>query len=239
MMERPLRRRRVNPQHDAEKHIKLQADKAGIIEQFINPYKGRGVFATEIFYKGDFVLEYRGKLLQQEPCLHTKKDSDVEEVFLFDFQWKGNCWCLDASVEDKSLGRLANDDHKNPNCKMKTIEVGGIPHLCLFAIRDIVTGEEITYNYGDAAWPWRKKKSHPEVHQESDDDTTRSQKSHPEVHQESDDDTTRSQKSHPEVHQESDDDTTRSQKSHPEVHQESDDDTTRSQKSHPEVHATS
>lgn len=64
---------------------------------------------------------------------------------------------LDASVEDKSLGRLVNDDHNKPNCKMKTIDVGGMPHLCLFALRDIAPGEEITYNYGDAGWPWRKQ----------------------------------------------------------------------------------
>lgn len=64
---------------------------------------------------------------------------------------------LDASVEDKSLGRLVNDDHIKPNCKIKTIDVGGMPHLCLFALRDIAPGEEITYNYGDSDWPWSKQ----------------------------------------------------------------------------------
>ena len=64
---------------------------------------------------------------------------------------------LDASLEDKSLGRLVNDEHKNPNCKMQTIQVDNMPHLCLFAIRDIVPGEEVTYNYGDSDWPWRKQ----------------------------------------------------------------------------------
>ena len=64
---------------------------------------------------------------------------------------------LDASVEDKSLGRLVNDDHIKPNCKIKAIDVGGMPHLCLFALRDIAPGEEITYNYGDSDWPWRRQ----------------------------------------------------------------------------------
>ena len=62
---------------------------------------------------------------------------------------------MDASVKDTSLGRLINDDHKNPNCKIKVIEVDGKPHLCLFALKNIVPGEEITYNYGDSDWPWR------------------------------------------------------------------------------------
>lgn len=47
--------------------------------------------------------------------------------------------------------------HINPNCKMWTIAVDGMPHLCLFAIRDIMPGEEVTYNYGDSDWPWRKQ----------------------------------------------------------------------------------
>lgn len=40
---------------------------------------------------------------------------------------------------------------------MKTIKVDGKPHLCLFALKDISPGEEITYNYGDSHWPWRCK----------------------------------------------------------------------------------
>lgn len=62
---------------------------------------------------------------------------------------------IDASKEDGSLGRLVNDDYKSPNCKIKKIGVGGKPHLCLFSIKDIASGEEITYNYGDSNWPWR------------------------------------------------------------------------------------
>ncbi|XP_049337615.1 uncharacterized protein LOC125802998 isoform X2 [Astyanax mexicanus] len=32
-----------------------------------------------------------------------------------------------------------------------------MPTLCLFALRDILPGEEINYNYGDSDWPWRKQ----------------------------------------------------------------------------------
>ncbi|KAI4822623.1 hypothetical protein KUCAC02_008155 [Chaenocephalus aceratus] len=59
--------------------------------------------------------------------------------------------------EDESLGRLVNDDHRNPTAKMRQLSVQGKPHLCLFADRDISPGEEITYNYGDSDWPWRCK----------------------------------------------------------------------------------
>ncbi|KAI3354602.1 hypothetical protein L3Q82_019106, partial [Scortum barcoo] len=65
---------------------------------------------------------------------------------------------VDAAKEDGSLGRLISDEHVNPNSKMKTIKIDGKPHLCLFALKDISPGEEITYNYGDFNWPWRCKK---------------------------------------------------------------------------------
>ncbi len=67
------------------------------------------------------------------------------------------CFRVDAAREDGSLGRLVNDDHVNPNSKMKTIRVDREPHLCLFAVKDISPGQEIMYNYGDSDWPWRSK----------------------------------------------------------------------------------
>lgn len=57
-------------------------------------------------------------------------------------------WSINASRKDESLGRLVNDDHLHPNCKMKKMVVKGKPHLFLFALRDICAREEITYNYG-------------------------------------------------------------------------------------------
>ncbi|XP_049417180.1 uncharacterized protein LOC125879377 isoform X5 [Epinephelus fuscoguttatus] len=82
--------------------------------------------------------------------------------------WNGKRYCIDASKEDGTLGRLVNDDHIQPNCKVKRIMVQGKPHLCLFAVKEIFPGEEITYNYGDSSWPWRsmapgEEQSHPKL----------------------------------------------------------------------------
>ncbi|XP_026110119.1 uncharacterized protein LOC113082916 isoform X1 [Carassius auratus] len=74
---------------------------------------------------------------------------------MFEFRYNGKLLCVDAARDDGSLGRLVNDDHINPNSRMKTIRVDGKPHLCLFATRSICPGEEITYDYGDSEWPWR------------------------------------------------------------------------------------
>ncbi|MGL5355475.1 MAG: SET domain-containing protein-lysine N-methyltransferase [Cetobacterium sp.] len=63
---------------------------------------------------------------------------------------------MDASFDDHSLGRLVNDS-KTPNGKMKKLELEGKPHLCLFAVKDIKQGEEITYDYGGNDLPWRSR----------------------------------------------------------------------------------
>lgn len=60
---------------------------------------------------------------------------------------------VDASEDDGSLGRLVNNDEIKPNCKMKTVVYEGKPHLCLFAVKEITQGQEITYNYGDSSCP--------------------------------------------------------------------------------------
>ncbi|KAJ4935950.1 hypothetical protein JOQ06_017475, partial [Pogonophryne albipinna] len=50
---------------------------------------------------------------------------------------------------------------------MRTIVLDGMPHLCLFALRDIAPEEEISYNYGDADWPWRKQVTNEQYYPEA------------------------------------------------------------------------
>ncbi|XP_057199061.1 histone-lysine N-methyltransferase set-1-like [Triplophysa rosa] len=143
------RKKRMHPEHDAKEHVLTGKDKAFIEERHINAFKGRGVFALEHIEKSTFVVQYRGILSQ------SKHVEDTQGNYLFDFTWNGRRYCIDASKEDGSLGRLVNDDHIHPNCKVKTVVFKEKPHLCLFSIRDIFPDEEITYNYGDSSWPWR------------------------------------------------------------------------------------
>ncbi|CAL8238281.1 unnamed protein product, partial [Merluccius merluccius] len=118
----------------------------------------RGVFSCWPFEKRDFLIEYRGEVItKKEQENRVKVYHDALKVFMFDFQFNGQQLCVDAAREDESLGRLVNDDEVNPNSQMKVTRVDGRPHLCLFALKDIGPGEEITY--GDSDWPWRSKTS--------------------------------------------------------------------------------
>lgn len=102
-------KRRKRPQQDAEHYFACKADKPGLQERFIDTYKGRGVFTTEAVFRGDIVLEYRGELSSAESLDWTNLYSDSESVFLFDFQWRGKYWCMGASKEDWTLGRLVKE----------------------------------------------------------------------------------------------------------------------------------
>ncbi|XDV25875.1 hypothetical protein PO909_029708, partial [Leuciscus waleckii] len=121
-----------------------------------NSLLGWGVFTTSHFHKGDFLIEYRGEVINKEEFERRLKLYDNSlEVFLFEFRFNGKQLWVDGAKDDGALGRLVNDDHINANSKMKIIRVDKKPHLCLFAIKDIRPGEEISYNYGDSEWPWR------------------------------------------------------------------------------------
>ncbi|XP_055019308.1 histone-lysine N-methyltransferase ASH1L-like [Boleophthalmus pectinirostris] len=155
-----MRRHRLNPMHDACDHAANARDKTQMLDvKYISPQKGRGVFTLAPFQQGEFVVEYRGVVIDAAEAEHRRRIYHKDCAFMFDFKWKRKWWCIDATLEDNTLGRLVNDDHKTPNCRMKLIEADGKPHLCLFALRDIGQGEEITYDYGGTDWPWRNESS--------------------------------------------------------------------------------
>ena len=49
-----------------------------------------------------------------------------------------------------------NDSKYFVNSKMGRLIIDGQPYLCLFAIKDILPGEEILYSYGVEGLPWHE-----------------------------------------------------------------------------------
>ena len=56
---------------------------------------------------------------------------------------------VDATAETPRLGRLINHSKSQPNCVTRVIPIDDTPHLILVASRDIKSGEELLYDYGD------------------------------------------------------------------------------------------
>lgn len=57
------------------------------------------------------------------------------------------------------MGRLVNEGdgvYEHVNSFMKIVVVNKQPHLCLFALREILPGMELRYDYGNPDQEWRK-----------------------------------------------------------------------------------
>ena len=64
---------------------------------------------------------------------------------------------IDATYTE-GYGRMVNDGiGKSCNCNVKIVFVNAKPHVCLFAGRQILAGEELRYDYGVPDLPWRKQ----------------------------------------------------------------------------------
>ena len=73
---------------------------------------------------------------------------------------------IDATDHYGRLGRYVNDSSPaDPqlNSRMKKVVINNVPHLILFASRDIASGEEIRYDYGEIGW-WRKVSVNSVIH---------------------------------------------------------------------------
>ncbi|XP_060590855.1 uncharacterized protein LOC132745869 isoform X2 [Ruditapes philippinarum] len=114
---------------------------------------GHGVFTLENCDAGELLLEYRGKLRQ------NNHETDIQDTtFLYYFEHERKSYFIDAT-NNSSIARMANDiDYATKaNCKMKKVVVNGVPRLGLFALNEISKGTELRYDYGDKLAPWRKQ----------------------------------------------------------------------------------
>ncbi|XP_059894521.1 N-lysine methyltransferase KMT5A-A isoform X1 [Gadus macrocephalus] len=126
--------------------------------------KGRGVFSTRGFQKGEYVVEYHGDLLLIPDAKRREAEyaqNPATGCYMYYFQYLDKTYCVDATKETGRMGRLLNHS-KTGNCQTKLHDINGVPHLILVASRDIDDGEELLYDYGDrskesiAAHPWLK-----------------------------------------------------------------------------------
>ena len=70
---------------------------------------------------------------------------------------------IDATREDGTLGRLINHSVTQANVLLRIIEIQRKPRLYFEALRDLTSGEELLYDYGErhpsilSANPWLRK----------------------------------------------------------------------------------
>lgn len=135
-------------------HIESNCDPRDLIEPREDPLQSKGlygVFALRLIFKGSFVCEYAGDLIDRREA--ERRNSIYERrskgSYMFYFNCNNKCYCLDATEPTNRLGRLVNHSRRKPNCKMEIFVHQNKPYLILTAIRDIEKNEEILYDYGE------------------------------------------------------------------------------------------
>ncbi len=133
-----------------ENTIKTMIEEGMEIKNIEN--KGRGVFSTRCFQRGEFVCEYAGEIISYKVA---KKREELYAAdpsigcYMYFFEYKSKQYCIDATAETNRLGRLFNHSKTGGNCHTKLFEMNAKPYLILIASRDIKCGEELTYDYGE------------------------------------------------------------------------------------------
>lgn len=119
--------------------------------------KGRGIFATRLFKKDEFLAFYKSEMVREAEGLERMRRYRLEEKgnFLFKFKYNGSVYYMDATEEPTagvaSFARLMNHCHPldNPNAKAALKVVNRKPHIIFRCTRDVHPGEEVCYDYND------------------------------------------------------------------------------------------
>lgn len=143
--------RKKGEQHDRNMERLRSATHEGLSMEYTR-LKGWGIRATRKFFCGDLVLRYCGSLVSDAKGREIEKrlkKEGVDDSFLFFFKWNSKYLCLDATADDGSYGRTVNHSRLRPNCESAGFMDGRTEAVALVALRDIMSGEEIFYDYGE------------------------------------------------------------------------------------------
>ncbi|XP_025159312.1 histone-lysine N-methyltransferase NSD2 isoform X2 [Harpegnathos saltator] len=119
------------------------------MEPFHTTGRGWGLKSLEDIKAGQFVIEYVGEVIDEAEYkhrLHRKKELKNENFYFLTID---NNRTIDAEPKG-NLSRFMNHSCA-PNCETQKWTVNGDTRIGLFALRDIESGEELTFNYNLAS----------------------------------------------------------------------------------------
>lgn len=118
------------------------------IENFLG--KGYGLISTKPLLKGQFVCEYAGEIIGEEEAIKRRASDSKNFIFtLNEFVGDQKVRTIVDATCIANIGRYINHSCE-PNCIVIPVRVDSvIPRLCIFTLKDVEIGQEITYNYGN------------------------------------------------------------------------------------------
>nr|CAD2159696.1 unnamed protein product [Meloidogyne enterolobii] len=112
--------------------------------------KGFGVFAQEKIPAGHFVVEYVGELVSKEEA-EKRLTSQQHHNYLFTIREFIGGECQYTFIDGRYKGNISRyiNHSCEPNLFLQVFRLGrASPSLAMFASRDILEGEELSYSYG-------------------------------------------------------------------------------------------
>lgn len=93
-----------------------------LLEVYKCAEKGRGIRALKFFEKNEFVVEYKGEIINMKEAklreAEYSKDNKIGS-YMYYFKHKNTNYCIDATKETQYKGRLINHSVLKPNLKTK------------------------------------------------------------------------------------------------------------------------
>lgn len=105
---------------------------------------GRGLFAKIVIESGDMVIEYAGEVIRSVLTDKREKYYNSKGIGCYMFRIDEDL-VVDSTMKGNSA-RFINHSC-DPNCYSKVVEIQGHKHIIIFALRRILCGEELTYDY--------------------------------------------------------------------------------------------
>ncbi|KAK5639130.1 hypothetical protein RI129_011622 [Pyrocoelia pectoralis] len=124
------------------RHLKLTSKQSvGVYRSKIHK---RGLFCHRDIESGEMVIEYAGEVIRSVLADKREKQYTLKGMGCYMFRIDEN-FVVDATMKGNAA-RFINHSC-DPNCYSKVVEILGHKHIIIFALRKIICGEELTYDY--------------------------------------------------------------------------------------------
>ncbi|XP_071650473.1 histone-lysine N-methyltransferase trithorax isoform X1 [Temnothorax longispinosus] len=105
---------------------------------------GRGLFCLRDIEPGEMVIEYAGEVIRSSLTDKREKYYDSKNIGCYMFKIDDHL-VVDATMKGNAA-RFINHSCE-PNCYSRVVDILGKKHILIFALRRIIQGEELTYDY--------------------------------------------------------------------------------------------
>ncbi|KAK8753259.1 hypothetical protein OTU49_003600 [Cherax quadricarinatus] len=124
------------------RHLRETAREA--VGVFRSSIHGRGLFCKRDIDAGEMVIEYAGQVIRSSLCDMREKDYESKGIGCYMFRIDDDI-VIDATMHGNAA-RFINHSC-DPNCYSRVVDILGKKHIIIFALRRILRGEELTYDY--------------------------------------------------------------------------------------------